>query len=224
MMCRFVRLLFAIGLVIASSCPFAAGEVTVERTEKGAAVKIDGELFTEYLTNVNGTPALWPIIGPTGKPMTRAYPMAEGHQTERKDHPHHRSLWFTHGEVSSGEHKGLSFWHRETIRHREFVKLESGPGGVIVARNDWVAPDGTVVCTDERHFTFSLDGQTRRIDFDITLEAGAKPVTFRDTQEGTMGIRVAGTMKVDAGLGGTIVNSKGQTDKQAWGKPAEWVD
>jgi len=31
-------------------------------------------------------------------------------------------------------------------------------------------------------------------------------------------------MKVDAGLGGTIVNSRGQTNKDTWAMPAEWVD
>lgn len=224
MMCPRLWLCFFIGVVMSLDGPFAAGEITVVRTDKGAAVKIDGQLFTEYLTDVNGTPALWPVIGPTGKPMTRAYPMAEGPNTERKDHPHHRSLWFNHGQVSSGEHKNLSFWDHETIRHREFVKLQSGDEGVIVTRNDWVAPDGAVLCTDERHFTFAVDGQTRRIDFDITVKAGDKPVTFGDTKEGTMGIRVASTMKVDAGLGGTIINSRGEKDKEAWGKPAEWVD
>ena len=39
-----------------------------------------------------------------------------------------------------------------------------------------------------------------------------------------MAIRVAGTMKVDAKKGGRIVNSEGQTDGDAWGKPAAWVD
>jgi hypothetical protein len=35
---------------------------------------------------------------------------------------------------------------------------------------------------------------------------------------------VAGTMKVEEELGGRIVNSEGQTDVEAWGKPAAWVD
>ena len=39
-----------------------------------------------------------------------------------------------------------------------------------------------------------------------------------------MGVRVAGTMKVDAKLGGRIVNSEGQTDGDAWAKRAAWVD
>lgn len=31
-------------------------------------------------------------------------------------------------------------------------------------------------------------------------------------------------MKVDAKLGGKIVNSEGQVDGKAWGRPAAWVD
>ncbi|MBN2476524.1 MAG: PmoA family protein [Pirellulales bacterium] len=202
--------LFAIGL--------PAAEITAERTDKGATVKIDGEPFAQYVLDFHGTPILWPIIGPTGKPMTRAYPMAEG-PNERKDHVHHRSLWFTHGDVN-----GLSFWHRETIKHREFVKVASGPQAVLVTRNDWLSPEGKSVCEDERTFTFGVDGDTRRIDFDITLKAANGPVKFGDTKEGTMGVRVPGTMKLTAKMGAKIVNSEGQTDGKTWGKPAAWVD
>ena len=210
----------AMMLVLAAALPAATpvlAEVTADRSEKGAVVKIDGKSFTEYVTNFNGTPILWPIIGPTGKPMTRAYPMGEA-EGERQDHVHHRSLWFTHGDVN-----GHSFWHRETIKHREFVKVQSGDRAVIVTRSDWLAPDGTRLCEDKRTLTFGSDGEARWIDFDITIKAIEK-VKFGDTKEGTMGIRVAGTMKVDAKKGGQIVNSEGQTDGDAWGKPAAWVD
>ena len=196
----------------------AEAEITTERSDRGVTVKIDGELFAEYLIDSGGKPIVWPIIGPTGKPMTRAYPMAEA-PGERKDHPHHRSLWFTHGDVN-----GLSHWHKEITRHREFVKVESGCCATIVTRNDWLAPDGKKVCEDERTLTFGADGDVRWIDFDITLKATAGPVTFGDTKEGCFGVRVAGTMKVDAKQGGRIVNSHGQTDKDAWGKAAPWVD
>jgi hypothetical protein len=67
--------------------------------------------------------------------------------------------------------------------------------------------------------------EARFIDFDVTLKASGGPVKFGDTKEGCMGIRVAGTMKVDAKpTGGHIVNSNGQTDRDAWGKQAAWVD
>jgi hypothetical protein len=199
-----------------------AAEITAEKGEKGVVVEIDGQPFTTYVFDSGLKPELgpilWPIIGPTGKPVTRAHPMAEG-PNERQDHPHHRSLWFNHGDVN-----GLSFWHVDTIRHREFVKVKSGPEAVIVTRNDWIAPDGKKVCEDQRTLTFGIDGDTRRIDFDITLTAIDAPATFGDTKEGTMGVRVAGTMKVDAKLGGKIVNSEDQVDRDAWGKQAAWVD
>lgn len=217
---RLSLLTLFVGVAVLAAASPAAAEVTAERSKKGVVVKIDGKPFTEYVTEFRGTPILWPIIGPTGKPMTRAYPMAEG-PGERKDHPHHRSMWFTHGDVN-----GVSFWElgKGVIRHRESVKIAGGEKAVVVTRNDWIAPGGKKVCEDERRLGFGTDGDARWIDFEITIKASRGPLKFGDTKEGTMAVRVAGTMKVDAKLGGRIVNSKGQTDKEAWGKPAAWVD
>ena len=202
----------------AASCPLPA-QVTAERSEGGVVVKIDGELFTEYVTESGGKPILWPIIGPTGKPMTRAFPMAKGVASERSDHPHHRSFWFAHGDVNK-----LSFWHRETAKHREFTRIESGDTATIVAVTDWLDRDGKKLLEDERTLVFGTRGEDRFIDFTITLKATDAPVTFGDTKEGTFAVRVAGTMKVDAKQGGRIVNSEGQTNGAAWGQPAAWVD
>lgn len=210
--------MLATALVALLESRLAAVTVKATPSEKGVRVEIDGKLFTEYVKDFNGTPICWPILGPTGKPMTRAYPMGEA-PGERKDHPHHRSLWFTHGDVN-----GLSYWHRETIKHREFVKIESGPQAVIVTRNDWLAPDGGKVCEDQRSLRFGTDGEARWIDFEITLKASEGKVKFGDTKEGTFGVRVPGTVKVDAEPGGRIVNSEGQVDREAWGKRAAWVD
>jgi len=75
-----------------------------------------------------------------------------------------------------------------------------------------------------RTVTCSVDGDARIIDFDITLKATPGAVTFGDTKEGAFGIRIPTSMDVDSKPGGKIVNSEGQTDKEAWGKPARWVD
>ncbi len=209
-------------LLVLGGISRADAEVTAQRTDKGVTIQIDGQPFTEYLVFSGAKPILWPIIGPSGKPLTRAYPMAEG-PNEKTDHIHQRSVWFTHGDVN-----GVCFWseikNHGFIRHREFVKVASGPTAVVITRNDWVDHDEKKVCEDERALTFGQDGENRWIDFDITLKATNGPVTFGDTKEGTMGVRVAGTMKVDAKLGGKIVNSDGLVDKDAWGKPASWVD
>ncbi len=218
-------LLLALGtLAFASSA--TAANVTAERSEKGVVIKIDGKPFTEYITCSNTKPILWPVFGPTGKEMTRDYPMDDSNPTERKDHPHHRSVWFTHGDIN-----GIDFWDENPKRpnlgktkHREFVKIESGPQAVVVTRNDWLGPDGKKVLEDERHLVFGTDGEARWIDFDITLKATEGPVKFGDTKEGSMGVRVPGTMKVTSKLGGKLINSHGQTDEAAWGKQAPWVD
>jgi hypothetical protein len=200
-------------------------EITAERSANGVVVKIDGRLFTEYLEKSGTKPVLWPIIGPTGKPMTRDYPI-RNRDGEKQDHLHHRSMWFTHGNVN-----GIDFWAEQsktaklgTIRHIQFAKIESGKPAVIVAQSAWIAPDGKKVCEDQRTLRFDADDSARWIDFDIVLKATDGEVTFGDTKEGTFGLRMAESMKVDARQGGKIINSRGQSNEAAWGRPAEWVD
>jgi len=218
------RLWLAFAIALSGSTATRGVEVTTQRSAGGVRVLVDGQLFTEYLTKSGAKPILWPVIGPTGKAMTRSYPMRPaGLPSERKDHPHHRSLWFTHGNVN-----GVDFWGENdphgTIRHREFSQITSGgPVATIATVNDWIAPDGHKICEDQRRLHLGADREVRWIDFKVTITASDGDVTFGDTKEGSFGLRVAGSMKVDAGKG-RIVNSEGLTDKRAWGKPAKWVD
>jgi hypothetical protein len=210
------------GICLASS-PTAprAADWTAEQDDHGVTVKIDGQLFTQYLIDACPKPILWPIVGPTGAEMTRAYPMRTEVAGEKQDHPHQRSLWFTHGNVN-----GVDFWSEQTghgsIVHREFTQVEGGPRATFTAVNDWLDPDGRKLLEDERTLTFRSGDGWRSIDFDITLKATAGPVTFGDTKEGMMGIRVPTVMDVDEG--GRIISSEGITNKEAWGKSAAWVD
>lgn len=200
-----------------------AGDFTVEKTDEGVTVKVDGKLMTRYIIKSGAKPILWPIVGPTGKEMTRGYPMRPATPEEKADHPHHRSFWFTHGLVN-----GVDFWSEQNnhgnIVHREFVKIEGGKQAVIATRNDWIGPKGEKVCDDRQTYTFGADDHARWIDVDLVVNASPGEVTFGDTKEGAFGLRVAGTMDVTAKKGGRIVNSEGQSDDAAWGKPAAWVD
>ena len=63
------------------------------------------------------------------------------------------------------------------------------------------------------------------MDFEITLYASNGELTFGDTKEGTMAVRLAETMRLKGKVGqGHIVNSAGVRDGQTWGKRAEWCD
>ncbi|MEX2114366.1 MAG: PmoA family protein [Pirellulales bacterium] len=201
----------------------ASAEITVEESPLGVAVSIDGQPFTSYLIKSKSKPVLWPIIGPTGKRVTRNWPMETDVPGETdRDHPHQRSLWFTHGDVN-----GIDFWSegKGRIEHREFVKVSGGPEAVIVTKNDWLSPDGSRrICQDQRTMRFGGDKDRRWIDFEVAITASDGPVVFGDTKEGSFGVRTASSMRVDAKQGGRIVNSEGQENQAAWGKPAAWVD
>ncbi len=74
--------------------------LTLEKTPGGGfEVKADGKPFASYVVNEANKPYLWPVYGPTGKSMTRAYPMQQV-EGEQHDHPHHRGM--TYGHESTG--------------------------------------------------------------------------------------------------------------------------
>jgi len=219
------RTLSALICILTASAA-VGGEFTFEKHDRGVRVMLDGELFTDYLTDAGPKPYLWPIIGPTGKEMTRSFPM-EAVAGEKDDHPHQRSFWFTHGSVN-----GVDFWmegrQAGKIVHREFAEMSAGPTARLVSKNDWNAPDGKTLCTDERRVTFSANEGARVIDFDVTLTASEGPVVLGDTKEGSFGVRVPTSMDVkqeeQGKVGGEIVNSDGLRNGDAWGKAAAWVD
>ncbi|MGQ9526018.1 MAG: PmoA family protein [Armatimonadota bacterium] len=196
--------------------------VVVRRVGDDAEVQLRGQLFTRYVTKGANKPYFYPLIGPTGVPITRHFPMREV-AGETRDHVHHRSFWFTHGDVN-----GFDFWSEgasaaRTV-HAAYEVLESGPVfGRLRTRVNWLAPNGDKVCEDVRELRVYATSHGRLVDFDVTVRAGEQAVTFGDTKEGTLGIRVASSMDVTRRQG-HILNSRGDKDTAAWGKRAEWCD
>jgi hypothetical protein len=207
----------------------AAGPWEVAKDNTGLVVKKDGKLVTQYHVKMGNKPILWPVVGPTGKEMTRAYPMRKDDGVKEGaypyDHIHQKSLWFTHGSVN-----GFSFWEEINPKkapgeqvHKEFVKTEGGEQATIVSRTDWLG-DGKKQLEDERTIVIRDAGDARIMDYTVVLKATEGEVQFGVTKEGSFGIRVPSSMDVDMKMGGQIINSEGQTDKDAWGQPASWVD
>ena len=166
--------------------------INIRLEEDVATVTINDQLFTRYYVQSGSKPILWPIYGPTGVEMTRAYPMRQGVEGERTDHPHHRSLWFAHGDVN-----GVNFWLEPDsersrlgrIKHLEFLKVEGGKEPIIVTSNEWLTPDDEKVCSDVRTLRFGADEDRRWIDFDIVITNDTEePLMFSDTKEGTFAV------------------------------------
>ncbi len=78
----------------------------ISEQQDGLTIEFDGRLFARYVVTAANKPYLWPIIGPTGKPMTRAFPMeqVDAEPESYRDHPHHRGLMYGH------ESCGLAGW------------------------------------------------------------------------------------------------------------------
>ena len=220
-------------LLLLSLATTAWTAVVLKEGPDKVRVEIGGTLFTEYC--FTGAPHVYfyPLIGPSGAPMTRNWPMKDT-PGEDHDHPHHRSLWFAHGSVNH-----LDFWTEVPagkpldkthgrIEHTKFLEIKSGEKeGLIRDQLRWVAPDGSVPVTSVQTFRVQ-EGAQRIIDFTVTLTAGEKDVIFGDTKEGTMALRIAESMRLVGANKkpgeGKIVNSMGDTDAKAWGKKAAWVD
>ena len=186
-----------------------ADRFTVEKTDDGAIVKLDGKLFTRYQKLFQNKPILHPVIGPTGKEMTR--PLGEG------DHVHHSSFWFTHGNVN-----GTDFWHKGgRIEHKDFLVASGGKTATLKTISSWKDDDGKVLGEESRVMVFDANDKARWIDVDIVFTAKA-PVTFGKTKEGSFGVRMWPKSTVKEG--GTIINREGKKNGDAWGKASAWVD
>ena len=222
----------------------AENALTIDKTATGGfEVKVDGKPFATYVVDQANKPYLYPVYGPTGKAMTRAYPM-EQKEGEAKDHPHHRGINFGHEDIA-----GWDTWAERTTfeemlqkpksvemakkrltqmgseKHREYTTLKvDGDKAVAVELIDYLDAAGKRVLTEERRMTFRAAAGTRTIDFDQDLIASEGAAKFEDRKDAGLSIRVPHSMAVDSKQGGKIVNSDGIADADAWNKSAKWCD
>lgn len=204
----------------------ASGNDSLKLVEGPGFIRVEnaGVVFTQLNFTNTTRPFLYPVFGPSGDLMARHWPMGE-FPDEEHDHPHHKSIWFAHGDIN-----GNDFWSEQkeagTTVQKAVVKsaVENGTA-VIKTFNELVSKAGKVVATEDRTMKFQARPGARIIDFEVTLIASHGALKLGDTKEGTMAIRLAETMRLKGKVGkGHIVNSAGVRDAETWGKRAEWCD
>ena len=159
-----VSLLAPVAMLRAAS----ANEVKLTRAGDRVRVEVGGSLFTEYIFKGAPKPYLYPVLAVDGTELMRHFPMKGkgGVPGEVEDHPHHRSLWFTHGAVN-----GVDFWAESDLKKQGQIVNESvqhtvkGGAGEIKSRNKWVGPDGTVHLTDETTVRIRGSADARILDY-----------------------------------------------------------
>lgn len=214
--------------------PLCAEVKLTQHDNDHISVVIDGKPFTDFYV-AGDKPYLWPLHAATGTVVTRGYPIEPNIPGETHDHPHHRGLWFTHGDVN-----GFDFWANEPSQNspkkgkvllKKIVSVKSGAkSGTIQALFSWNAADQTLL-EEDRKMVFYDVPNLRIIDFDVTFKALAK-TTFGDTKEGMFAIRLAAGLEepqkkspAEPKRTGKMVDAQGkQGEKEIWGKRSEWVD
>ena len=183
-----------------------------------ASIERDGQEIARYhFSPQDRRPFLYPIIGPSGKSLTRM-----GHPRDPVGHSHHNSVWIAHNDVD-----GISFWAdtgKGRIVQKKVRYEDTDEEALIQAENAWNDDAGKTLLTETRTLRFRPQAKGEWllvIDLKFTAD---KPVTLGKTSFGPVALRMAKTIGVHDG-GGTMRNSAGGINEQAifW-KPAKWVD
>ena len=179
----------------------------------------DGVELTRYYYATNQPrPFLYPIIGPSGRSLTRM-----GHPHDPETHSHHNSVWISHDSVNK-----LSFWSDRglgKIIHQRIERLEDGMEECsLVVYNAWRAGNDVLLCERRQMTVRPLPYNEWLLFLDLNLEANGAEVTLGQTPFGLLGVRMAKTIGVNDG-GGIIRNSEGGVNEaEVFRKPARWMD
>ena len=217
--------------------------VQLKRAGNRIDVLVDHKPFTSYYFGLEAPkPYLHPLRSARGTIVTRGFPMASNVPGESHDHPHHRGMFFAHGDIN-----GIDFWGEAQFAEKApvviggrkyssenlpkgrtvFRKLEemrSSPDSAIIrATFDLAGADGNPFGGETQSYTIRGDASDRIIDCEFAIIANrGRPLKMGDTKEGTFAIRVVKALEEPQGH---MLNSEGGVgEKGIWGKRADWVD
>jgi hypothetical protein len=229
---------YVCGLIVT----LTAGTATAQQGRKALELKvakddvqwlIGNDLVTDYRLHGYPRPIFWPVNAPGGLPLTRAWPMEKTIPPGgSSDHVHQKSLWFCHGDVIAEgiASKPVDFWS-EGPGHGKIVVTSVGKPhvadghGVLATHNEWRTTDGTKILDEDRTLHCYNVGNARLLVLRIDLNASVVPITFGDTKEGSLGVRINDVIRAGKFGKGKIENAKGKYgEKECWGRIADWCD
>src|SRR5262245_43473916 len=207
----FLIVLLAVPLLARADNTEPSGRVVIEADKSHIDFKAGKDLVTRYvLGETVAKPYFFPVNGLPGKLVTRAWPM-EKVEGEANDHVHQKSLWFCHGDVipegieftkhSKGV-EGVDFWS-EGKGHGKMVCVKVGKPrsekdhAWIETANEWQTAEGKKILDETRTIhLYHFSPKANLLVLDIDLFASVCPITFGDTKEGSMGVRVRESLRV----------------------------
>jgi hypothetical protein len=216
-----------------------ADAATIKVEGRTITFRVGDQLVGQYQCAADlPQPHFHPLLAPTGKPITRAYPMVKDVPGETKDHEHHRGVWFCHGDVIA---EGLDVAKKRGVEGTDLWSVGAGHGRIVcktiekpqhadgrasvVTTNEWQTGDGTKLLDEVRQLTLAHVADGWLLVVDVDLRASAYPITFGDTKEGSFAVRVADAITEQRKQGGTLENAEGKKgEKACWGQHSAWCD
>ena len=213
-------------------------------------INVDDQKFTEFFfPDSLEKPVLYPIYAPDESLITRGFPLAP-RAGEPTDHPHHFGLWFNYEKVN-----GLDFWNNSYnipadkkhlygwIRTNKITQIKSGEKGLLTYSANWTDQQKNILLIESTTFIFSANSNERIVDRITTLTA-QQDVSFEDTKDGLLGLRVAHELELpikderqfvddkgnvtkvavsdNSAATGNYLTSEGKQGDSAWGTRAKW--
>lgn len=163
-------------------------------------------------------PHFYPLLGPSGLPLTRM-----GHPAA-PDHDHHKSIWFAHHKVA-----GLNFWGDTTnnqARQNSWIHYQDGDDEAgMVSEIGWY--DGHNAQLMKQQLIAVLrqldDGETW-LELQTTFTPVGNSLLLEKTNFAFLAVRVAKSICHRYG-GGHLTSSEGAVnEKNIFGKQARWMD
>jgi hypothetical protein len=229
----------AAGLASLPAAEPANNGVAIEVKKGHLDFRVGDELAARYhVAPEVAKPYFWPVNAAGGVPVTRAWPMEKGQPGESTDHLHQKSLWFCHGDViPEGVElkqkvkgvRGVDFWSEFEGAGRIVCTHVGDPKGgkdhaSVATRNEWRTADGMKIMDEARTITLYRLGDARLYVLDIDLHASVAPITFGDTKEGSLGVRVNDQLREKGGKG-RLENAEGKKGAdRLWGLHSKWND
>jgi hypothetical protein len=222
----------------------------VKKNDHEIQVLIDKKPFTEFFyPDSFPKPVLYPIYAADGQIITRGFPL-NPRPNEPVDHPHHVGLWLNYENVN-----GLDFWNNSYAIPPEKKKLygviktdsafetTSGQQRILTYDAHWQDQSGNILLKEVTKYVFMGNVHTRIIDRQTRLTA-EQDVSFPDSKDGMIGLRVAHELELpskeeraftdnkgnitkvkannDTVVSGNYITSEGKTGDDAWGTRARW--
>ncbi len=201
-----------------------AGQVTAKKTGESVQIEIDGEHFTTLnLAAAQAKPYFHPVYAP-GKTQVVRDEVFGPEEQQRDDnktnlgHFHHKGLWVALDTINEEK---LNYWHeKHKIANQSVEITPQGKNVVLQVVNHWLDDAEKPLLKETTRYTITPE---RLITCELQLTAIDKPVTFGDTKEGLLAVRLQKSLR--ANETGTISNADGKEGEAAcWGIPSPWLD